>query len=209
MNSSNFVIFGLLLLIAHVRSIMFYLEPNHSKCLREEIQANVLFTGEYQVSEAHGQKVDYEVRDSKNHILAKKEDISHGKTWKFSFVTEVYDTFDICFTSHVPNHQRGVKQEISLVVKRGVEAKNYENLGEASKLKPVEVELKVLEDLSKSIVEDFSRMRQSEEEMRDTNESTNARVLYFSVFSMCCLLGLATWQVFYLRRYFRAKKLIE
>lgn len=61
MNSSNFVIFGLLLLIAHVRSIMFYLEPNHSKCLREEIQANVLFTGEYQVSEAHGQKVDYEV----------------------------------------------------------------------------------------------------------------------------------------------------
>ena len=34
-----------------------------------------------------------------------------------------------------------------------------------------------------------------QEEMRDTNESTNSRVLYFSVFSMCCLLGLATWQV--------------
>ena len=31
--------------------------------------------------------------------------------------------------------------------------------------------------------------------MRDTNESTNSRVLYFSIFSMCCLLGLATWQV--------------
>ena len=34
-----------------------------------------------------------------------------------------------------------------------------------------------------------------QEEMRDTNESTNSRVLYFSLFSMCCLLGLATWQV--------------
>ena len=33
--------------------------------------------------------------------------------------------------------------------------------------------------------------------MRDTNESTNSRVLYFSIFSMCCLLGLATWQVLY------------
>ena len=31
--------------------------------------------------------------------------------------------------------------------------------------------------------------------MRDTNENTNSRVLYFSIFSMCCLLGLATWQV--------------
>lgn len=40
-------------------------------------------------------------------------------------------------------------------------------------------------------------------------ESTNSRVLYFSIFSMCCLLGLATWQVLYLRRFFKAKKLIE
>lgn len=41
------------------------------------------------------------------------------------------------------------------------------------------------------------------------SESTNTRVLYFSIFSMCCLIGLATWQVFYLRRFFKAKKLIE
>lgn len=40
-------------------------------------------------------------------------------------------------------------------------------------------------------------------------ESTNSRVLYFSVFSMLCLVALATWQVLYLRRFFKAKKLIE
>lgn len=33
--------------------------------------------------------------------------------------------------------------------------------------------------------------------------------LYFSIFSMLCLLGLATWQVLYLRKYFKSKKLIE
>ena len=42
-------------------------------------------------------------------------------------------------------------------------------LGEAAKLKPLEVELQRLEDLSESIVQDFSYMRQREEEMRDTN----------------------------------------
>ena len=57
--------------------------------------------------------------------------------------------------------------------------------------------------------QDFAHMRQREEEMRDTNESTNSRVLYFSIFSMLCLLGLATWQVLYLRKYFKSKKLIE
>jgi len=90
-----------------------------------------------------------------------------------------------------------------------VEAKSYEGFDEAAKLKPLELELKRLEDLSQSIVEDFSYMKTREEEMRDTNESTNSRVLYFSIFSMLCLLGLATWQVLYLRQYFKQKKLIE
>jgi hypothetical protein len=91
----------------------------------------------------------------------------------------------------------------SLLVTRAV------GLAETSKLKPLEVELKRLEDLSEAIVQDFAYMRKREEEMRGTNESTNARVLYFSIFSMLCLLGLASWQVLYLRRYFKSKKLIE
>lgn len=194
------------ILIVNVDGIMWKLQPNAQKCLKEELQSNVLVTGDYEIQEAPGQKVDYVVRDSKGHILSQKEDISKGK---FSFVTENYDSFEICFISRVPAQQRGIAQEVSLVTKRGVEAKNYEGLGEAAKLKPLEVELKRLEDLSDAIVQDFSQMRKREEEMRDTNESTNSRVLYFSIFSMCCLLGLATWQVLYLRRFFKAKKLIE
>jgi len=117
--------------------------------------------------------------------------------------------FSLCFHSVVPTNMRGQRHEVFLLTKHGVEAKNYENLGDAAKLKPLEVELKRLEDLSESIVQDFNYMRQREEEMRDTNENTNSRVLYFSIFSMCCLLGLATWQVLYLRKYFKSKKLIE
>lgn len=193
-------------LLFGVDGIMWHLEPNTQKCLREELQSNVLVTGEYEVSDVPGQKVDYTVKDSKGHILSQKDDISKGK---FSFVTETFDTFEICFISRVPPQQRGMKHEVSLITKRGVEARSYEGIGEAAKLKPMEVELKRLEDLSEDIVKDFSLMRKREEEMRSTNESTNRRVLYFSIFSMCCLLGLATWQVMYLRRYFQAKKLIE
>ncbi|EEB13384.1 transmembrane emp24 domain-containing protein 10 precursor, putative [Pediculus humanus corporis] len=189
-----------------VDGIMWNLEPNTRKCLREELQSDVLVTGEYEVSDVFGQKVDYTVKDSKGHILSQKSDISKGK---FSFVTENFDTFEVCFTSRVPPQQHASRQEVSLIIKRGVEAKNYEGIAEAVKLKPMEVELKRLEDLSEDIVKDFSLMRKNEEEMRSTNESTNRRVLYFTVFSMCCLLGLATWQVFYLRNYFKAKKLIE
>jgi len=40
-------------------------------------------------------------------------------------------------------------------------------------------------------------------------ESTNARVLWFSVFSMGVLLALAGIQVWYLKTYFKKKKLID
>lgn len=42
-------------------------------------------------------------------------------------------------------------------------------IAEAAKLKPLELELKKLEDLSDAIVQDFALMRKREEEMRDTN----------------------------------------
>ena len=55
------------------------------------------------------------------------------------------------------------------MTKHGVEAKNYDDLAKAEQLKPLEMELRRLEDLSDSIVQDFAYMRQREEEMRSTN----------------------------------------
>jgi len=195
------------LVVTNVNTLMFHLGPNQKKCLKEEIHKDVLVTGEYSLSDAPGQKTDLLVTDSKGESFYQKQDVSKGK---FAFTTHEYDMFEICFQSHsAAGMVHGGEREISLTVKRGVEAKNYADIAKAEKLKPMEVELKKLEDLSESIVNDFAYMRTREEEMRDTNESTHSRVLYFSIFSMCCLLGLATWQVLYLRRYFKAKKLIE
>jgi len=194
------------MLFFSVDSLMFHLEPNSRKCLKEEIHKGVLVTGEYDVNEIPGQQVDMMVTDTKGQHFVNRESTDKGK---FAFTTDDYDVFEICFISRVPSNMRGGRHEVFLQTKHGVEAKNYENLGDAAKLKPLEVELKRLEDLSESIVQDFAHMRQREEEMRDTNESTNSRVLYFSLFSMCCLLGLATWQVLYLRKFFKSKKLIE
>merc|ERR1712198_329869 len=163
--------------------------------------------GEFEVTEAPGQQVNMMVTDTSGHHLVNRENIE--KEGKFAFTTDKDDIFEICFISRVPSNIRGSRHEVFLQTKHGVEAKSYEGLGDAAKLKPLEVELKRLEDLSESIVQDFAYMRQREEEMRDTNESTNSRVLYFSLFSMCCLLGLATWQVLYLRKFFKSKKLIE
>lgn len=188
--------------------IRWNMQPNSRKCFAEELRENVLVKGEYEVTQVDNQQVDYVIKDTQNHILSQKEDISSGK---FTFSVESYEIFEICFTSKVLNNEyhQGAIQEVFVDIKTGVEAKSYEGIAEAFKLKPLEMDLKRLEDLSEAIVLEFKDMKKRADEMRNTNESTNKRVFYFSLFSMICVIVLATWQVFYLRRYFKAKKLIE
>lgn len=191
--------------LALVTPLSFTLPPGQEKCLREEVHKDVLVTGEYRLSDAPQQKTHLTVTDSTGHVLYKREEASKGK---FAFTTDDYDMYRVCVESE-GQAGGGVDREVFLNVKHGVEAKSYEDVGKATKLKPMEVELKRLEDLADAVVNDFAYMRQREQEMRDTNESTYSRVLYFSIFSILCLFGLATWQLFYLRRFFIAKKLIE
>ncbi|GMS81043.1 hypothetical protein PENTCL1PPCAC_3218, partial [Pristionchus entomophagus] len=199
---------GLLLSVAVVASgLRFNVPANQKRCLKEEIHKNLVVTGEYEITEGIGYTSSVHVTDTRGHTLYKREQFGDLKG-KFAFTADEYDIFEICLTNHAPAGQN-TQREFSLVMKHGVEAKNYDDIAKAEHLKPLEVELRRLEDLSDAIVKDFAFMRQREEEMRNTNESTNSRVLYLSVFSMLCLLGLAAWQVLFLRSYFKAKKLID
>ncbi|GAV07111.1 hypothetical protein RvY_16986 [Ramazzottius varieornatus] len=203
-------LFTLPSLIIPVSGIAFHLPPNIRKCLREEVQKDDVVKGEFELSVAPQEiKTHLHILDSKGHKLYEKEDAQKGK---FAFSVEEYEMIEICFETKFDTpygRPPPPPREISFLIRHGVEAKNYEDIAKAEKLKPMEAELRRLEDLSDAIVESFNHMRKREDEMRGTNEQTSSRVLYFSVFSMLCLLALTTWQVLYLRRFFKAKKLIE
>lgn len=44
-----------------INGIMWRLHPNTQKCLKEELLGNVPVVGEFEITEAIGQKVDYVV----------------------------------------------------------------------------------------------------------------------------------------------------
>eukprot|EP00644_Phytophthora_capsici_P011480 jgi/Phyca11/508711/fgenesh2_kg.PHYCAscaffold_37_\ len=73
---------------------------------------------------------------------------------------------------------------------------------------PVEKELRKMEDTVDEIHREMLYMREREATMRNTNESTNSRVLWFSFLSIIVLLGMGVWQVMYLKKFFKSKKLI-
>lgn len=207
-----------LTLVSTITGIRFDLHPATRRCLKEEMRKGVVVSGDYDVTPVQGTpaiqnlvRVDLAITDSKGHVAFARENIDKGR---FAVTPDEDDIYDYCVISHPlvnipPSQANSAVREVLISMKHGVEAKNYEKLAAVSQLKPLELELTKLEDLSSSIVQDFEYMKQREQEMRDTNESTNSRVFYLSLFSMSCLAVLALWQILYLKKFFKSKKLID
>lgn len=97
---------------------------------------------------------------------------------------------------------------MELDVDIGADARDWSAIQAAEKLKPVEIELRRIEEVTNEVVTQMEYLRRREQKLRDTNESTNERVKWFALTIMATLLALGGWQVFYLRAYFRSKHLI-
>ena len=104
-----------------------------------------------------------------------------------------------CYTEAVMNPSRHIELDIDI----GADARDWSAIQAQEKLKPVETELRRIEELVSEIVGEMDYLRTREQKLRDTNESTNERVKWFAFGTMGMLVGLGAWQVVYLRAYFR------
>lgn len=94
-------------------------------------------------------------------------------------------------------------RHLELDIDIGADAKDWSGIQAAEKLKPVETELRRIEETVNEIVTEMEYLRGREQKLRDTNESTNERVKWFAFGTMGMLVGLGAWQIVYLRAYFR------
>ncbi|OAF68473.1 Endoplasmic reticulum vesicle protein 25 [Intoshia linei] len=191
------------LLYLKIFCIKFDIESGKERCIGDEVNKDILVKGQYKVSSQPGGQLHVSIYDSKHSTLYSQKNKDNGE---FSFSTDDFDIFKVCFKSFSGTLQ---KRTVFLDIKFGSEAKDYKEMAELEKLKPLDVKLKMVQDLSKEIVKNFDELAVQERKMNQTNESTHSRILYLSIFSIVCVIGLAVWQAMYLKKYFRTRKLID
>lgn len=101
-----------------------------------------------------------------------------------------------------------IQQLVTLTLNVGIAAKDYSGVVRKEHLTPIEAELRRLEDAVTRIRSDMEYLREREYTLRDTNETTNSRVMYFSLFCIITMIVLAILQVKYLQKLFGRLKLI-
>jgi hypothetical protein len=75
----------------------------------------------------------------------------------------------------------------------------------AEHLSPLENSVISLSQGTGSIIDEVKYMTIRERSARNTNESTNARVLWWSIFETLVLISFSVWKMFYLRGFLESK----
>ncbi|KAI9681575.1 MAG: vesicle coat component [Trizodia sp. TS-e1964] len=180
------------------------------RCIRNFVGKDtlVVVTSIVDGHQGDGQNVFIQIKDAVGNIHGKAKDVV-GES-RLAFTSAVDAAFDVCFENTLTTNQNSghPTRHIELDIDIGADAKDWSAVQAAEKLKPVETELRRIEEMVGEIVSEMEYLRTREQKLRDTNESTNERVKYFAFATIAMLIGLGTWQVFYLRAYFRSKHLI-
>ncbi|TGO21998.1 hypothetical protein BPAE_0188g00050 [Botrytis paeoniae] len=204
------------LVLAVAEALKFDIDAYHKgdkkaeRCIRNFVAKDtlVVVTATIDGSKGDGMQVDMHIKDAVGNEYGKPKDIVGEK--RMAFTSHADASFDVCFYNYftASNRISNPRRHVELDIDIGADAKDWSAVQATEKLKPVETELRRIEEMVAEIVAEMEYLRHREQKLRDTNESTNNRVKWFAFGTMGMLVSLGAWQIIYLRAYFRSKHLI-
>lgn len=208
-------IWAFLYAISMVNALKFMLPAQNrldreQRCIREFITKDTMVAVRGRTSGVpnDGQKMAVKIKDNKGNLYWSKENVLESFSAVFTPRQDV--TVDICLGNTFQDGRSGsnMEREVDLDVEIGAYARDWDGIQASEKLKPAEVDLRRANDVAEEIQKELTYLRVREERLRDTNESTNRRVKNFFVLILLVFVGLGSWQIYYLRAYFRSKHII-
>ncbi|TYJ54059.1 endoplasmic reticulum vesicle protein 25 [Cryptococcus floricola] len=185
-------------------------KPKWSKSIWNFAASHSLVIVTANVPSEPDQRVDIEILDGSTHgnVYLNKKDIK-GES-RLAVTTHENADVGICLRNYWTGagNPRAVRT-VELDVDIGSDAVDYNAIANQESLSILEVEMRKLEASAREIVQEMGYLQKREMRMRDTNESTNGRVKWFSILIILATIGLGVWQLLHLRSFFKRKYLID
>jgi len=200
------------LVVNTLAEIYYILDEGQVRCFLEEVPKDTLVLGRYRAEEENnygapkvGIKVT--VSDPEGGITLQREMNPSGR---FAFTaSNLGGEYKICFQTNT-SRWFGSKQKVKfyLDIETGEQATDYEEVAQQEHLSALEVSVRRLNDRIRDIRAEQNYQRSREAMFRNTSESTNSRVMWWSVIQTAILVGTGLWQITHLKKFFKAKKLV-
>ncbi|TGO26549.1 hypothetical protein BPAE_0057g00250 [Botrytis paeoniae] len=213
---------ALSVLLAPVQSLYFYIDGSAPKCFFEELPKDTLVVGHYTAEEYDENTRQWSKHDGLNIFISVDEvfDNDHrvvfqtgSSSGRFTFTAADSGDHKICFT---PSSTSGSSNWLSaLHTNGGIKLTLDMAIGETSqiesddkgKINDIVQKVKDLNGRLQDIRREQVFQREREAEFRDQSESTNARVVRWTLIQLVILGVTCAWQLSHLRSFFIKQKL--
>jgi len=216
-----------------VSGTYFKLAEKQQRCFIEEVPTNFVVLGKYNAYEISGEAraqqphfrgapagtlansvpakedglgIRITVKDPEGNPFTEK---TGGLAGRFAFTSRVGGEYVICVQTNTSRWFGSARQlAFHLDLVNGVQANDYDEIARVEHLSSIEVSLRRLNDRVAVIRAEQSYQRAREAAFRDLSEEINERVAWWSLCQILILVGAGMWQIYHLRSFFLAKKLV-
>ncbi len=90
----------------------------------------------------------------------------------------------------------------------GVSARDYSDVAKKSNLKPIELNLKKLEDMVNYLIHELGSIMAHEETSLALNDTLSNKIILFSMLTLISMIVVGLIETLYIRRFLQKRKLI-
>jgi len=210
----SLVIFSFML--NYVTGLYFHLSEGERKCFIEEVPADTMVTTHYKIElydsrsggfapPTLGIGMHVEVKDPDDKEILSRVYSAEGK---FPFTSHTPGEHVICLYSNTSQWFSGSQLRVHFDIQVGEHAVDYAQVAQKEKLTELQLRIRQLLNQVDQITKEQNYQRYREERFRQTSESTNKRVLWWSLAQVIVLVAMGFWQMRHLKTFFETKKLV-
>jgi len=190
-------------------SLTFQVEPRTSDCFYLDLMPGQRVRIPFYVTRGGLLDIDLRINGPNN------EQIYSGMQFEssqFEFISRFQGPHSICWNNEMSRWTAKVVQFHVEVDGRKIALEpgnpKQDEVLTPGALTPMEDSINKISTALDSIQSDQRYFRSREQRHRDTAESTNARVFWYSVIESILLIGISLGQVYYLRKFFEVKRTV-
>lgn len=215
MRTAVLVCIALVALVATQSAAMtFHLAPGHTRCFTEELGTLHRVQLYYRMAKSHAAFVSVSITSPDKVVIFQQKHAE--KEFHHFFHPIKAGDHAVCFTS-VEKASKSVPDfavAFSLLPEYEVESqkpKDYSSEGPKANEhnRPLMNQAKYIETNLDALHNEYQYLKQRDQAMRQTNESTNTRTVWVTVFTIGFLAVVRGLHHYTLRRYLKAKKILE
>lgn len=207
---------ALFVFVCNVHALHFYLKTGETRCFYEDLQADSLVVGKLDAYEYDDRIQDYYKNDNLRLKITIDEtfdndhrvvDQTTGITGDLTFTLIDSGEHKFCLTPVYNDHTKGKVHRIFFDIAIGP-ASDYVDSKSSKKVDGLTLQI---QDLNRKLLEihlEQENIREREAFFRNQSESTNSRVMLWSIIQLVVLVGTCAYQLRHLKGFFVKQKIV-